>query len=115
MNILELKKEFNSDIGNTMFIELYYDLGGINIFSENTEKRGYRLNFYYAFVNGVFKKTMPMDSKNFRVLVKEVKRKNKKVETKLVEEVKKYQEELFKAFSENDKEKVLEIINSFDV
>jgi len=110
--ILELKREFKSEIGNTMLIELYYDLGGYNYFSGENEARGYRLSFTHAFMDGYSKQISPMNNKNFRVLVKEVKRKSKKTEEKLIQQVKKYEDELFDAFSKDEKDIILDIINN---
>ena len=113
--ILELTKEFNSDIGNTMFLALNYDLGGINYYSTKVEPRGYRLSFTHAYYNNGVKEVRPTDNKNFRIFIKEVKRKSNKLEARLSKEVIKHQEELFDAFSKDDKEEVINIINKFNI
>jgi hypothetical protein len=113
--ILELKREFKSDIGNTMVIELYYDLGGYNYFSEEYEPRGYKLSFTHAFIECGSKQIALTNNKNFRLLVKEAKRKSKKTGEKLIKEIEKHQDELFKAFSEDDKEKCFNIIKNLKI
>ena len=115
MKIYELTKDFNSEIGNTMMIELYYSLGGYNYFNGENEPRGYRLSFTHAYYDGCVKETKPRDNKNFRVFIKEVKRRSSKLEDKLSKEVIKYQDELFDAFSKDDKEEIINIINKFNI
>ena len=113
--ILELTRSFNSDIGNTMFIALNYDLGGINCYSTKLEPRGYRLSLTHVYYNNGVKEVRPTDNKNFRVFIKEVKRRSSKLEDKLSKEVIKYQDELFDAFSKDDKEEIINIINKFNI
>ena len=108
-----IKKEFNSNVGNTMVIELYYDLGGMNYFSGKVEQRGYRISFTHAFINDGVEKITPMNNKNFKILVKETKRKSRKIEEKLYTMLIKYQDKLFNAFGKNNKQEVLNIINTF--
>jgi len=111
MKIQEWYKQ--KENGLWMKIEILYSLGGMNYFSGRNEPRGYSVAFITAEIGENFEKYAPMSDENFRIFVKEVKRKSSKTERELIEYVGSIIDELFELYEKMDKELIFNKIREF--
>ena len=93
-----------------MVIEVYYDRGGINYFTDKTEERGYYIDFEHAFITDGWKESIPRLEHNFKIFVKEAKRYSKKQEEKLELFLEKNKDKLFDMYSKLEKSKIYDFL-----
>ena len=112
MNIQKWYKQKEDE--KWMKIEIFYSLGGMNYFYGKSEPRGYSVSFTTVERGEDFEKYAPMSDENFRIFIKEVKRKSKKTERELIEFIGSIIEELFELYKENNKEEIFNKLREFN-
>ena len=112
MNIKTWYKQ--KENGLWMKIKILYSLGGINYFYGKSEPRGYGVSFITVEKGEDFEKYAPMSDENFRIFIKEVKRKSKKTERELIDFVGSIIEELFELYKEDNKEEIFNKLKEFN-
>lgn len=89
-------------------ISVDYRLGGLNYFSGRQEPRGIVVSFTTVEKEGYSEKYTPMDSCNYRIFIKEMKRKSQKKIDKVCEIISQNSSELFDFYIDGNKDMVWE-------
>jgi hypothetical protein len=91
-------------------ITITYNLGGINYFDGNHERRGIYVIFSKVNKGPHSESFTPMASYNFKILARELNRFNKKKIEELTKKIGEKEDELFDLYLKGEKQKLLMMI-----
>jgi len=112
MRKYELKRKMIDD--KYMCLKVSFAYGGMNYANYKRESKGIYLHFTEEVIkqeDGYSTRSFePFNNKNFKILIEELPRKSTKKVEKAFERIELIQDDLFNAYSEDDKQKCFELI-----